>query len=129
MGISASGGTAQSSSSGLTVRGVQLAFQRAFGETPRHYLRDVRLERAHEELSAGSAGSLVVGDVAARCADQQGPEQAEEDEGLYEREDHAERVAHERTRLAREHGGGVAQEAGRPSGCHGAAGGVDAGFF
>ncbi|QHF21361.1 helix-turn-helix domain-containing protein [Rathayibacter sp. VKM Ac-2762] len=51
---------------GLTVRGVQLAFQRAFGKTPRHYLRDVRLERAHEELSAGSIGSLVVGDVAAR---------------------------------------------------------------
>ncbi|MWV60183.1 helix-turn-helix transcriptional regulator [Rathayibacter sp. VKM Ac-2754] len=51
---------------GLTVRGVQLAFQRAFAQTPRHYLRGVRLDRAREELLAGSPGTLVVSDVAAR---------------------------------------------------------------
>ncbi|KQQ00078.1 hypothetical protein ASG06_17015 [Rathayibacter sp. Leaf185] len=51
---------------GLTVRGVQLAFQRAFEQSPRHYLRAVRLDRAREELVAGDPGSLVVGDVAAR---------------------------------------------------------------
>lgn len=51
---------------GLTVRGVQLAFHRAFSETPRHYLRGVRLERARDELLAGAPGRLVVGDVAAR---------------------------------------------------------------
>lgn len=51
---------------GLTVRGVQLAFQRAYGETPRHYLRGVRLDRARDELALGDPGSLVVGDVAAR---------------------------------------------------------------
>ncbi|WKK73036.1 helix-turn-helix domain-containing protein [Rathayibacter oskolensis] len=45
---------------------MQLAFQRAFEQTPRHYLRDVRLDRAHEELAAGDPGSLVVGEVAAR---------------------------------------------------------------
>ncbi|QHC54438.1 AraC family transcriptional regulator [Rathayibacter tanaceti] len=53
-------------SAGLTIRGVQLAFQRAFSETPRHYLRGVRLERAREELIVGSPGDVVIGDVAAR---------------------------------------------------------------
>lgn len=51
---------------GLTIRGLQLAFQRSFGTTPRHYLRGVRLDRAHDELSRASPGELVVGDVAAR---------------------------------------------------------------
>lgn len=50
---------------GLTVRGVQLAFQRAYAMTPRQYLRGVRLDLAHDELIAGHPGSLVVGDVAA----------------------------------------------------------------
>ncbi|MCM6764211.1 helix-turn-helix transcriptional regulator [Rathayibacter sp. ZW T2_19] len=50
---------------GLSTRGLQLAFQRAFATTPRHYLRGVRLERARDELSAAAPGELVVGDVAA----------------------------------------------------------------
>ena len=50
---------------GLTVRGVQLAFQRAYAMTPRQYLRGVRLDRAHDELLAGEPQTLVVGDVAA----------------------------------------------------------------
>jgi AraC-like DNA-binding protein len=50
---------------GLTVRGVQLAFQRAYSMTPRQYLRGVRLDLAHDELVAGGPQTLVVGDVAA----------------------------------------------------------------
>ena len=60
-------------------------------------------------------------DVAAGGADEQRSEQPEEHEGLHEREDHAERVAHERARLADEHGGRVAHES------RGAGGGVDGG--
>jgi AraC-like DNA-binding protein len=51
---------------GLTSRGLQLAFQRSFATTPRHYLRGVRLDRARDELSTAAPGELVVGDVAAR---------------------------------------------------------------
>lgn len=51
---------------GLTVRGVQLAFRRAFDETPLDYLREVRLDRAHDELTVGRPGELEVGRVAAR---------------------------------------------------------------
>lgn len=51
---------------GLTVRGLQLAFRRAFDQTPLHYLREVRLDRARDDLSQGDRSSLEVGEVAAR---------------------------------------------------------------
>ena len=51
---------------GVTVRGLQLAFRRGFDTTPLHYLREVRLDRAHDELEQGHQGGIEVGEVAAR---------------------------------------------------------------
>jgi AraC-like DNA-binding protein len=44
----------------VSIRAVQLAFRRELGLTPRGYLRQVRLERAHRDLlAAGPAGPTV----------------------------------------------------------------------
>jgi transcriptional regulator GlxA family with amidase domain len=49
----------------VTIRAVQLAFRRQLGITPLGYLRQIRLERAREQmLSAGSCG-MTVSSVAA----------------------------------------------------------------
>jgi transcriptional regulator GlxA family with amidase domain len=51
----------------VTVRAVQLAFQRHMGTTPTRYLRQVRLARAHTDLTSDSPGdSLTVTAVAYR---------------------------------------------------------------
>jgi AraC-like DNA-binding protein len=51
----------------VTVRAVQLAFRRHLNSTPMAYLRQVRLERAHEQLRAATpADGTTVTDIAAR---------------------------------------------------------------
>jgi transcriptional regulator GlxA family with amidase domain len=51
----------------VTVRAVQLAFRRHLDTTPMAYLRLVRLEHAHKELSAARAGDgTTISEVAAR---------------------------------------------------------------
>jgi anti-anti-sigma factor len=51
----------------VTVRAIQLAFQRHMGTTPTRYLRQVRLARAHADLTRASPGdSLTVTTVAYR---------------------------------------------------------------
>jgi len=52
----------------LSVRGLQLGFQRAFGITPMAYLRSVRLEAARAELLAADAGGEHVAAIARRWA-------------------------------------------------------------
>lgn len=52
----------------LSVRGLQLGFQRDFGMTPMAYLRAVRLEAARAELLAANAGDEHVVNVARRWA-------------------------------------------------------------
>ena len=49
----------------VTVRAVQLAFRHDLDTTPLQYLRQVRLERAHEELLAADPGRTTVTAVAA----------------------------------------------------------------
>ncbi|MBF4584355.1 AraC family transcriptional regulator [Curtobacterium sp. VKM Ac-2865] len=51
---------------GLSVRGVQDAFQRTLDTTPMAYVRDVRLSRAHEELQSLDPRSASVAEVARR---------------------------------------------------------------
>jgi AraC-like DNA-binding protein len=51
---------------GVSVRSLQEGFQRGYGMSPMAYLRAVRLERAHEELSASSPDEVTVSGVAAR---------------------------------------------------------------
>ncbi|MFE1435068.1 AraC family transcriptional regulator [Streptomyces griseoaurantiacus] len=48
---------------GVTVRALELGFRRALDETPHHYLRRIRLERAHRELLAADPveGATVAG--------------------------------------------------------------------
>lgn len=50
----------------LSVRGLQLAFQRDLGMTPTQYLRRVRLAHAHAELTASDPSLTTVGAVALR---------------------------------------------------------------
>jgi AraC-like DNA-binding protein len=51
---------------GLSVRGLQQAFQRQVGTAPNALLRGIRLDRVHEELRRASAGELTVASVALR---------------------------------------------------------------
>lgn len=51
---------------GLSIRGVQDAFQRTLDTTPMAYVRDVRLSRAHEELQSLDPRSASVAEVARR---------------------------------------------------------------
>jgi AraC-like DNA-binding protein len=51
---------------GLSIRGLQEAFQRVLERTPMAYLRAVRLARAHEELRALDPETTAVADVARR---------------------------------------------------------------
>lgn len=50
----------------LSERGLQDLFRRRLAVTPMRYLREVRLDRVHLELTAGRAGVLTVRDVAHR---------------------------------------------------------------
>ena len=50
----------------VTVRAVQNAFQRNMGTTPMAYLRQVRLERARQELRAASPAHTTVTEIANR---------------------------------------------------------------
>jgi AraC-like DNA-binding protein len=53
--------------SGVTARALQYAFRRHYGTTPTGYLRQVRLDRAHQELrTADPAAGLTVQAVARR---------------------------------------------------------------
>jgi AraC-like DNA-binding protein len=52
--------------SGLTVRGLQLGFQRAYDTTPTAFLRSIRLERAHDDLVAADPAQATVAGVARR---------------------------------------------------------------
>jgi AraC-like DNA-binding protein len=51
---------------GLSVRSVQEAFRRTFGVSPLTYVRQVRLDRVHEELLALDPRTVSVGQVATR---------------------------------------------------------------
>ena len=51
---------------GLSPRAVQLGFRRHIGTTPMGFVRDVRLGRAHEELSSAEPSSVTVAAVAHR---------------------------------------------------------------
>ena len=55
---------------GLTVRALELGFRRALDETPHHYMRRIRLERAHRELLAADpsdpADATTVTEIATR---------------------------------------------------------------
>ncbi|MBF4615730.1 helix-turn-helix transcriptional regulator [Curtobacterium sp. VKM Ac-1376] len=51
---------------GLSVRGLQQAFQRQVGIAPNAMLRGIRLDRVHEELRRASVGELTVASVAQR---------------------------------------------------------------
>jgi AraC-like DNA-binding protein len=50
---------------GLSVRGLQAGFRREFGLSPKQYLQQTRLDRAHDELAADGPGVRVI-DVAHR---------------------------------------------------------------
>ncbi|OOB91280.1 AraC family transcriptional regulator [Rathayibacter sp. VKM Ac-2630] len=54
------------SSAALTPRALQLAFRRHFGRTPLGYLRDVRLDRARDELLHADPDTTTVAAVSAR---------------------------------------------------------------
>lgn len=51
---------------GVTERALQLAFRKAVGTTPAAYVRSVRLDRVHDELSAGLRPGATITDVAMR---------------------------------------------------------------
>lgn len=51
---------------GLSVRALQEAFQRTLGMSPLAHLRQVRLDRARDDLVAGSPGAITVRDIAGR---------------------------------------------------------------
>ncbi|MBF4585913.1 AraC family transcriptional regulator [Sphingomonas sp. LR61] len=51
---------------GLSVRGLQQAFQRQVGTAPNAMLRGIRLDRVREELRRASTGDLTVASVAMR---------------------------------------------------------------
>jgi AraC-like DNA-binding protein len=50
----------------VSVRSLQEGFRRSVGTTPMGYLRELRLERAHAELSNAEPGSVTVTEVAAK---------------------------------------------------------------
>jgi transcriptional regulator GlxA family with amidase domain len=50
----------------VTLRAVQHAFQRHLGTTPTAYLRQVRLDRARQELRAASPAHATVTEIASR---------------------------------------------------------------
>ncbi|WP_326837534.1 AraC family transcriptional regulator [Amycolatopsis rhabdoformis] len=53
---------------GVGLRTLQQGFQHRYGRTPSQYLRDLRLERAHELLSASAGGTgRTVTDIAVEC--------------------------------------------------------------
>jgi AraC-like DNA-binding protein len=52
----------------LTPRAVQYLFRRRLGTTPTEYLRRFRLQRAHDDLVAGTTSTTTVGEIAARWA-------------------------------------------------------------
>ena len=49
-----------------SVRSLQEAFRRSLDTTPLSYLRGIRLEKVHHELSAAEPGAVTVTEVAAR---------------------------------------------------------------
>ena len=51
---------------GVSVRALEKGFKRHLATTPNAYLRDVRLERAHADLSAGEPDAVTVAQVARR---------------------------------------------------------------
>jgi transcriptional regulator GlxA family with amidase domain len=51
---------------GLSVRGLQQAFQRQVGTAPNTMLRGIRLDRVRDELRRASAGEVTVAAVAVR---------------------------------------------------------------
>ncbi|MCU1599256.1 MAG: Xylulose kinase [Glaciihabitans sp.] len=51
---------------GVSVRSLQEGFRRGMSNTPMAYLRQLRLEQIHEELSSAAPGSVTVTEVAAR---------------------------------------------------------------
>lgn len=51
---------------GVSVRALEKGFKRHLATTPNAYLRDVRLERAHADLSAGEPDTVTVAQVAQR---------------------------------------------------------------
>ncbi|BBZ45337.1 helix-turn-helix transcriptional regulator [Mycobacterium parmense] len=50
----------------LTPRAVQYLFRRQLGTTPTEYMRRLRLNRAHQELTAGSTATTTVTEIAQR---------------------------------------------------------------
>ncbi|MFC6866268.1 AraC family transcriptional regulator [Haloechinothrix salitolerans] len=58
------------SAAGVSARALQEAFRRHTDVTPMRYLREVRLERAHQELLAAEPDTTTVGKVAARWGSQ-----------------------------------------------------------
>ena len=50
----------------VTIRTLQLAFRRHLDTTPMSYLRRVRLENAHRDLSVAESGTTTVGAIAAQ---------------------------------------------------------------
>ncbi|WP_019926583.1 helix-turn-helix transcriptional regulator [Nocardia sp. BMG111209] len=51
---------------GVSARALQYAFRRAYDTTPLQYLRRIRLQRAHRDLTAASPGHDSVAVIAAR---------------------------------------------------------------
>ncbi len=51
----------------LTPRAVQYLFRRQLNTTPSEYMRRVRLNRAHQELIAGTPSTTTVTEIAQRC--------------------------------------------------------------
>ena len=49
---------------GVSIRSLQVGFQQYMGMSPTEYLRDLRLQRVHEELSQSSYGGRTVADIA-----------------------------------------------------------------
>lgn len=49
---------------GVSIRSLQVGFQQYMGMSPTEYLRDLRLQRVHDELAAAGADGRTVADVA-----------------------------------------------------------------
>jgi AraC-like DNA-binding protein len=58
--------TSIADASGLSIRGLQESFQRVLERTPMEYLREVRLDHAHAELTALTPSTATVSDIARR---------------------------------------------------------------
>jgi len=50
----------------ISVRSLQVGFSRSVGQTPMRYLRQVRLERVHDELARAEPGATTITEAAAR---------------------------------------------------------------